>query len=283
MSAPARAKKIRQIITPEEFDVFYEKLSDELWQLLVELDIESGLRWGELTELRPKDFNFATGIITVTRVAVELTKEYHPEGKRFYIKQYPKDEEHRQVAISRPLMEKVRAFIARRVIGDDDLLFEMPAIPVSASVLRAVPDPEALGPVEPGSGYLHGTISAYQGVKCRCEHCKAAFAIYRAKRRELGKDRKKGKDGKAVQRRIRAVDTDGHIPRNWFRNNVWVPAHDAAKLNRRVSPHSMRHARLMAARGRRGHRRGEGTTGARLDPHHGDLPAHAAGREGCRA
>ena len=26
-------------------------------KLLVETDIESGLRWGELTELRPKDLN----------------------------------------------------------------------------------------------------------------------------------------------------------------------------------------------------------------------------------
>ena len=242
VSAPARAKKIRQIITPEEFEVFYEALTADLWRLLVETDIESGLRWGELTELRPKDFNIATGVIDVTRVVIELMKEYHPEGKRFLIKEYPKDEEHRQVPISRELMDKIQAFIAERGIGPDDLLFEMPPFEVPTPLLRAVPNPDALGPVEPGSRYRHGTISAYQGAKCRCEHCRAAFATYRAERRALGKDRKKSKDGTPVKRRVRGVDTDGHIPRNWFRRNVWVPAREAARLNDRVTPHSMRHA-----------------------------------------
>ena len=242
VSAPVRAKKIRQIITPEEFDVFYDKLAADIWRLLVETDIESGLRWGELTELRPRDINFGTGIINVTRVVIELTRKYHPEGKRFLIKQYPKDGEHRQVPISPELAGKIRAFISERGIGDGDLLFEMPRLDVPVPRLRAVPDPETLGPVEPGSRYMHGTISAYQGAKCRCQHCKAAYATYRAERRALGKDRKNGKDGQPARRRVRTVDTDGHIPRNWFRNNVWIPARDAAKLNQGVTPHSLRHA-----------------------------------------
>jgi integrase len=242
VSAPERAKKIRQIITPEEFDVFYEELADDLWRLLAETDIETGLRWGELTELRPRDFNFTTCVIEVTRVVIELMRKYHPEGRRFLVKEYPKDGEHRQVSFSGALGEKIQAFIEERGIGGDDLLFEMPPFEVPTPLLRVVPDPDGLGPVEPGSRYMHGTISAYQGARCRCEHCRGAFAAYRAERRALGKDRKKGRDGKPVQRRVRAVDTDGHIPRNWFRSNVWIPARDTAKLNQRVTPHSMRHA-----------------------------------------
>jgi hypothetical protein len=42
----------RTIITPEQFDVLYAALPDAEAQLLVETDIESGLRWGELTEFR---------------------------------------------------------------------------------------------------------------------------------------------------------------------------------------------------------------------------------------
>jgi integrase len=201
VSAPERAKKIRQIITPEEFDVFYDELTADLWRMLVETDIESGLRWGELTELRPKDFNFGTGIIDVTRVVIELTRKYHPEGERFLIKDYPKDGEHRQVSVSRELTAKIRAFIRERGIGDDDLLFEMPPFDVPAPPLRAVPDPDALGPVEPGSRYMHGTISAYTGAKCRCGYCKGAYAAYRAERRALGKDRKKRKNGQPAARR----------------------------------------------------------------------------------
>jgi len=42
----------RTIITPEQFDAIYGALPDANAQLLVETAIESGLRWGELTELR---------------------------------------------------------------------------------------------------------------------------------------------------------------------------------------------------------------------------------------
>jgi hypothetical protein len=40
--------------------------------MLVELDVESGLRWGEPTELRVRDFNSATRMLTVARAVVEI-------------------------------------------------------------------------------------------------------------------------------------------------------------------------------------------------------------------
>ncbi|MCD0443187.1 hypothetical protein LO763_06035 [Glycomyces sp. A-F 0318] len=45
------------IITPAQFDRFYHVLSDAMSKILV----ETGMRWGELTELRPKDFDRRTG------------------------------------------------------------------------------------------------------------------------------------------------------------------------------------------------------------------------------
>jgi integrase len=76
-------------------------------------------------------------------------------------------------------------------------------------------------------------MTAYNMAKCRCEHCKASYRIYRAKRRA---------DGKDEQRKPRGCDTDGHIPRAWFRRNVWVPARDAAKLGFALRVHDLRHA-----------------------------------------
>jgi len=61
----------------------------------------------------------------------------------------------------------------------------------------------------------HGTPTAYGAGKCRCRHCKDAVAAYRATRRAAGKDQ---------PRKARAVDTDGHIGRDWFRRNVWTKA-----------------------------------------------------------
>jgi integrase len=70
VKTPPVAKKPRRIITVEQFDAIYAALPDPLIRLLVETDIESGLRWGELTELRVKDIDFAGGVLTVSRVVV---------------------------------------------------------------------------------------------------------------------------------------------------------------------------------------------------------------------
>ena len=88
---PPVPKKQRAIITPEQFDQLYLAVCSDTMKLLVEADIESGMRWGELTELRPRDLDFGTGVVTVSRVAVELPRRFHPEGGRFLIKDYPKE------------------------------------------------------------------------------------------------------------------------------------------------------------------------------------------------
>jgi integrase len=103
------AKKVRQIVTPEQYDLLHQALAEEKWQLLVETDIESGLRCGELTELRPKDFSFQMRRINVTRVVIELPARFHPTGGRFLVKEYPKDDEHRLVSISAELTAKIQS------------------------------------------------------------------------------------------------------------------------------------------------------------------------------
>jgi integrase len=204
-------------------------------RLLVEVGIESGLRWGELTELRPKDLSIAGRLVTVRRVAIELGRRFHPDGGRFLVKEYPKDEEHRQVTLSPSLTKKVEAHIIEHHLGDDDLLFTMPVQP-DKPALRVVPDSACLGWTEKnavGRSYRHGSLSGYSAGRCRCQHCTAAYATYRAQRRASGKDHPRG---------ARVVDTDGHIPRRWFRDNVWLSAREAAGLGTGVKVHSLRHA-----------------------------------------
>ena len=76
-------------------------------------------------------------------------------------------------------------------------------------------------------------MSGYNAGKCRCRPCKDAAAIYRSSRRAQGKDE---------PRQPRAVDTDGHISRDWFRQNVWQPAMSRAGITFRVRAHDLRHA-----------------------------------------
>ena len=219
---PPVPKKRRLIVTPEQFDRLYLELPSDTMKLLVETDIESGLRWGELTELRPRDLNFGTGVLTVSRVVVELPPRFHPEGGRFLVKDYPKDQEHRQLKLSPQIVTKIAAHIEQHGLGDDDLLFPMPELPQRS--LRALANPATLGlttPNDAGRRYQHGTLSGYSAGKCRCEHCRGAYATYRAQRRAAGQDRPRGR---------RTVETDGHIPRWWFRTHIWLPAIETADL-----------------------------------------------------
>ena len=105
-----------------------------------------------------------------------------------------------------------------------------------AGQLRMVPDPGTLGMTEPnekGRQYRHATLSAYTAGRCRCEHCRGAFAGYRAKRRAKGS---------ALPSVPRATGSDDHIPRNWFRRSIWAPACQAADLGFKPRVHDLRHA-----------------------------------------
>ncbi len=236
VKSPPVPAKPRTIITPEQFDLLYQELPNEDAQLLVETDIETGLRWGELTELRVKDLDARTRILTISRAVVELNPKFHPEGERFLVKEYPKDKEFRRFKISKQLTQKLAAHIEQKKLGREDLLFTWQADSVAAGP-RTVPIPADLGFTEPnakGKTYRHGTLMAYNIGKCRCEYCRAAIAGYRAERRALATGQR---------RRPRTVrETDGHMPAEAFRNQVWKPALTKADLGVHVRLHDLRHA-----------------------------------------
>jgi integrase len=238
VKTPPVAKKPKLIVTPEQFDAVYNALDGGMYRLLVETDIESGLRWGELTELRVKDVNLKTGMLTVKRAVVELNAKFHPEGGRFLVKDYPKDTEWRMLRLADHLVKKIAYFIEVNNLGPDDLLFEFeqPAQPRRMIRPEELPDPVTLGYTEPnekGRTYRHGTATAYSAAKCRCQHCRNAMSAYRAARRAEGKD---------SPRPLRLVDTDGHIGGDWFRRNIWNKAVEASVIGLHVTPHGLRHA-----------------------------------------
>ncbi|CAM3801096.1 tyrosine-type recombinase/integrase [Nocardiopsis rhodophaea] len=249
-------RKPLTIITPEEFDDSYTLIDGDVFKLLVEVAIESGLRWGELSELRMKDLDRSTRILTVSRAVVELSPKFHPTGGRFLVKDYPKDGHFRRLKLRRPLVTKIGAFAMANRISDDDLLFAFPEQDTDVPI-PGLPDGVDLGltaPTDKGRRYRHGTTTAYTTGKCRCEYCRAAFTRYRALRRAEGKDQ---------PRRRRRVNTDGHIPAAWFRKHIWHPAREAADLPKDITLHKLRHAHaswllaggadLMVVKARLGH------------------------------
>lgn len=169
------------------------------------------------------------------RVVVELSSRFDPDGGRFLVKHYPKDQEHRRLKLSSPIVKRIKAFAEANEIGQDDLLFAMPELPQQPA-LRVLADPATLGLTranDAGRRYRHATLSAYSAGKCRCEHCRGAYAAYRRQRRAAGQDQPRGK---------RTVTTDGHIPRWWFRTHVWQPAVQSAGLPESTNVDGLRHA-----------------------------------------
>ena len=237
VKAPTVPPKPRTIISPEQFEVIYETLPSDEFRLLVETDIESGARWGELTELRVRDIDLGTRVVTISRVVEQLSRTLDTEVGRFVVREYPKDKEHRRFRLSPQLISKIADRIRQRALGPDDLLFPFtPPTGPRRRIPEVLPDPATLGLTEAnpaGNRYPHGTTRGYSSGCCRCEHCRHAYAEYRARRRAAGKDR---------PRRPRAVATTGHIPRQWFRKSVWLPALDKAGLGFHVRMHDLRHA-----------------------------------------
>jgi site-specific recombinase XerD len=235
VKTPAVAAKTLRIVTPEQFDLIHHALPTTGLRMLVETDIETGLRWGELAELRPRDMDFSTGVVTVSRVVLELVAKFHSQGQRFLVKEYPKDKEWRRLTLSAHMRDRLADYA--QSLAPDDLLFTV-AQPDQPRRRRpdTLPDPDTLGLTEPtaaGRRYRHGTISAYSGGNCHCQHCRDAYAKYRADRRAAGTDH---------PRRLRTINTDGHIPRDWFRQQIWTPALTQANLGFHVRLHDLRHA-----------------------------------------
>jgi integrase len=236
VKTPPVPEQPRRIITAAQFDLLYQALPDADTQLLIETAIESGMRWGELTEIRVRDLDFATCILTVSRAVIELSPDDHPDAGRFLVKDYPKDKEYRRFKLSQQITRKIQAHITVRGLSDDDLLFtyQAPEQPRTRS-RSAADDAPPRGMTEPndnGRQYRHGTMTAYNAARCRCEHCRGAYAAYRAARRASGKDQ---------PRTPRVRDTDGHIPADWFHHQVWGPARNACGLGK-VRIHDLRHA-----------------------------------------
>jgi integrase len=235
VKGPTIASKTRRIVTSEQFDAIQRGIDDPTFRLLVETDVETGLRWGELTELRKRDIDWDSGVVTVSRVVVELARSFAPDGQRFVVKPYPKDDEWRRITLSAHVLGLLRDHATH--LNDDDLLF--PVRQPSAPRRRrpaTLPNPATLGmtaPNEKGRRYPHGTITAYGMAPCRCQHCKDAYAEYRASRRARGVDSPRG---------LRTLDTDGHIPRAWFRTTIWLPALRSAGIPFKVRTHDLRHA-----------------------------------------
>jgi integrase len=218
--------------------------------MLVELDLQSGCRWGEITELRGRDIKRDPDArdrvyLDLTRAVTDIGAASNPlrNGGRFYIEDTTKGGHDRRIGLSVAMTDKLLAYLDQNTITGDQLLFPLSRLTaeLDTNTETAPPPqpPEDLGRTPPntaGRTYAHGTITGYSLGACHCQWCRHAYASYRAKRRAAGKDRRPAKDTKAGR------NLTDHLPRDWFRNNMWTPALKTAGLtSRKIVFHDLRH------------------------------------------
>jgi integrase len=225
----------KDILTVEEFGEVYHQIDDYQLQTLLETDIETGLRWGELTELRASDWNSAERTFKVSRTVVKVRPNRDPEGYGFRVKLYPKGKKTLEVKVSEPFAKKIDRYLELSAKTGNDLLltYEAPEEPA-----KVIPHPDTLGLTPPnaaGRQYEHGTTTAYQLARCRCEYCRGAYAQYRAERRKVGLDTH---DSKSKQKK--ALNPEGHVPGWWFRRRIWYPVLEAVGIKTRIRVHDLR-------------------------------------------
>ena len=119
---PKAVGKARTIPTPEDFERLLSEIPKR-WRLMILVEIETGLRWGELVALRPRHIDFLRRLVHVRETIVEVSKKMSPTGERMIFKAYPKDDQHRTLTVGQPLIDLISAHIAERGSSRDDLLF----------------------------------------------------------------------------------------------------------------------------------------------------------------
>ena len=133
---PKRVKKKTRTLTPEEYAAILAALPQQ-HQLMVETDINTGLRWGELIALKPRHLDLETGDLTVEETIVEISLKSSPTGKRMLTKPYPRDKEPRTMALPPELVAQLADWISQRRPKPGDLLFATrEGTPISRNTFR---------------------------------------------------------------------------------------------------------------------------------------------------
>jgi len=133
---PKLVKKPKTAITPEQFEALLAEIPEQ-FRLMVLVAIETGLRWGELAALRPVDIDFSRNIVLVQRVVLEVPKKISGADTGHVFRDYPKDNEHREVMVGVELCHAIREHMLADGKRDDDLLFSTgTGAPISRNTFR---------------------------------------------------------------------------------------------------------------------------------------------------
>ena len=240
---------ISNVLEPKEFKEIVDHLPTEGAKLFAQFLVASGLRFGEATEIRVKDFNFKTGELFVQRRVSDLGADYN-KGERFLVVDATKSGQKRSVMISKALLQQLKAYVLAKGIAKDDLLFSRTLVVPKAMVKADIRSTKSLRPfAQGGKLFQHGTLYSYTHGGCRCEGCRQAVGNYRkakaqaealAEAEQVSSKSRKAK-AKHKQKQVSFINQTSHLPRNIWRT-IWNKAIAKSAIGWLPRTHDLRHA-----------------------------------------
>lgn len=204
--------------------------------------VSSGLRFCEATGLQPADFDFDTCILDVTRSVVKVSREHHPQGKTFLVREYTKNGGWRQIKLDSPVVELVRAHIGEHGIELSDVIFpaELVAPPRATKPRLTEEEIATLGYTAPVRGrvYAHGTLGGYVTVKCRCDGCRQWAREYG---RERMRQRRSADSAPPKRRWAKSRDADEPYLDEKTWNRIWTAAVKESGIPFKPTAYQVRH------------------------------------------
>jgi integrase len=271
--APKRTalNRRRQVLRPDQWPQLRREFNGygPETQLLLDLAIDTGLRFGELTDLRPEHLidRGSKPYLKVQTVAVWPGEAHSVSGDVVERKHYTKGVEDRRVDLSAAVYGRLRAHLDRLPISPTELIFHADRLREEHHAWRQEQDLakrqafeaswQARLATEPMSAdrYVltrsdgtarsgeHGRPNTFS-LGCRCAHCTYANTTYSRERRAA---RRRAERGDPTPRRRGPAPKQPSAAREpwlspqWWGDVVWRPALERAGLQW-LHWHDLRHA-----------------------------------------
>jgi integrase len=174
----------------------------------------------------------------VARSVVKVSRQHHPKGKTFLVRDYTKNGQTRRLKLDRAVVELVRGHVAEHGIGEREVMFpaELVVPPRRTKPRLTEEELRSLGDCEPVNGrvYAHSTLGGYVTAKCRCAGCRQWARDY-----ELG--RRAAAAGPARRRWEKSRDPDELYLDKQLWDRIWAHAVTDSGIPFKPTAYQVRH------------------------------------------
>jgi Phage integrase family len=174
---------------------------------------------------------------------VKVSRQHHPVGKTFLVRDYTKNGQTRRLKLDRAVVELVRGHVVEHDIGSADLIFSVELwVPprqtkprLTEEQLRAIGDCEPVG----GRVYAHGSMGGYVQAKCRCAGCRQWARDYGRERMRVR--RAAASSGEVRRRWEKSRDADEAYLDESMWNRIWARAIAESGIPFKPTAYQVRH------------------------------------------